>query len=440
MQVRLLGACSATEHRVNVNVFSIVVITEAGRFYLSKRLNKNRHGGCDCEYSEGDTQSVCIGISRVKANKAPSLIGFLFICYAVAFIAGIITRPQITTWYAHLAKPDWDPPTWLFGPVWTILYGMMAVAGWKVWCASTSKLRIAALWVFGIQLSFNFSWSPIFFSLHKIAVGFFVIASLVLLLILFIALTWTFQRIASWMFVPYLLWVSFAAFLNYTIWTMNPNTAAHLRQAPTAVAIRLTIAPDAAGFPTKPSWEAAPAFWFDQDWKGDNRNPACATEVRLLWTPETLFLRFLAKYQSLNIYNEARSDGWRDQLWDRDVAEVFLQPDDSDLFVYKEFEIGPNGFWIDLNISHGSKEEMRSGLKRRVVLDEKVKTWTADLAIPMKSLTNSFAANRDWRVNFYRVEGATEPRFYSAWSPTYSQEPNFHVPSAFGKLIFREKL
>jgi alpha-galactosidase len=83
---------------------------------------------------------------------------------------------------------------------------------------------------------------------------------------------------------------------------------------------------------------------------------------------------------------------------------------------------------------------MCSGLKRRVVVDEKAKTWTAELAIPMKSLTTSFDANRDWRVNFYRVEGAAEPRFYSAWSATYSEEPNFHVPGAFGKLLFRERL
>ena len=179
---------------------------------------------------------------------------------------------------------------------------------------------------------------------------------------------------------------------------------------------------------------------FDQNWRGENPEPGRATEVRLLWTQETLFLRFLAHYQTLNIYGEARSDGWRDQLWDRDVVEVFLQPDPADPLVYKEFEVGPNGFWIDLNISHGGKEELRSGLKRRVVLDEQRKTWTAELAIPMKSLVPTFEANRDWRVNFYRVEGAAEPRFYSAWSATYSEAPNFHVPAAFGKLIFQETL
>lgn len=241
-------------------------------------------------------------------------------------------------------------------------------------------------------------------------------------------------------FAPYLLCVSFAAFLNYTIWTMNPNFVAHSKQNPTTVAVRLVENVDANGFPGKVSWDKTAVILFDQDWRGESPDPARATEVRVLWTPETLFLRFVAKYQSLNIYNEARNDGWRDQLWDRDVAEAFLQPDTSDPLVYKEFEVAPNGFWIDLDISHGTNQEMGSRLKRRVVLDEKAKTWTADLAIPMKSLTASFDANQGWRVNFYRVEGAAEPRFYSAWSPTYSERPNFHVPAAFGTLVFRDRL
>ena len=70
--------------------------------------------------------------------------------------------------------------------------------------------------------------------------------------------------------------------------------------------------------------------------------------------------------------------------------------------------------------------------------DEKDKTWTAELAIPMKYLTTQFDSKHPWRVNFYRIEGDTEPRFYSAWSPTFSPKPNFHVPSAFGTLEFRE--
>jgi benzodiazapine receptor len=156
-------------------------------------------------------------------SKTGSLILFLAICYAGALVAGMITRPEIATWYATLAKPSWRPPNWLFGPVWTILYGMMAVAGWKVWCAACSKFRTTSLWIFGLQLTLNFLWSPIFFFLHRIELGFFVIASLAVLLLLFIVLTGMFERAAAWFFVPYLVWVSFAAVLNYTIWKMNPS-------------------------------------------------------------------------------------------------------------------------------------------------------------------------------------------------------------------------
>lgn len=237
--------------------------------------------------------------------------------------------------------------------------------------------------------------------------------------------------------LAFFLVICYAATLNYTIWTMNPNVAANERQLPTVVAVRTLDDPDAEGFPTEHSWARATAVSFDRDWKGENPRPERATEVRLLWTPDTLFIRFQAKYCDLTTFEDARSDGWRDQLWERDVAEAFLQPDSSDLLKYKELEVAPNGFWIDLDISHGTNRELKSGLKRRVTVDEKLNMWTAKLAIPMKSLTPAFDAKHEWRVNFYRVEGNTEPRFYSAWSPTHSQEPNFHVPSAFGTLIFR---
>jgi translocator protein len=158
----------------------------------------------------------------MEKSGTRSLLFFLIVCYAVAFISGIITRPEITTWYGTLNKPTWRPPNWLFGPVWTILYGIMAVAGWKVWCAATSRWRTAALWIFAGQLMLNFCWSPIFFSLHQIGIGFLVVACLEVSLLLFILATRKFERAAAWLFVPYLAWVSFAALLNYSIWRMNP--------------------------------------------------------------------------------------------------------------------------------------------------------------------------------------------------------------------------
>ncbi len=123
----------------------------------------------------------------------------------------------------------------------------------------------------------------------------------------------------------------------------------------TAVAVRMLELPDADGFPTPSSWEVAAPLRFNTDWQGKNADPERETEVRLLWTPESLFVRFRAKYRAITVFSDAEPNGRRDQLWDRDVAEVFLQPDPSHLRSYKEFEVSPNGFWIDLDIAPGEK-------------------------------------------------------------------------------------
>jgi alpha-galactosidase len=220
--------------------------------------------------------------------------------------------------------------------------------------------------------------------------------------------------------------------------TMNLRSRDNSKGAPSAVALRFTQNPDGQGMPARSAWEKAPRYTFDRDWKGENADALRATEIRLLWTPETLYLRFHCKYKSIYVFPDARADGWRYELWERDVAETFLQPDATDPLVYREFEVSPNGYWIDLAVSHGKIEELHSGLRRRVVMDETAKTWTAELAIPMNALTTQFDPKHPWRANFYRIEGETESRFYSAWSPTFSPKPNFHVPSAFGTLEFAE--
>lgn len=204
----------------------------------------------------------------------------------------------------------------------------------------------------------------------------------------------------------------------------------------TAAAVRMADQADAGGFPKQSSWELASPLRFNTDWQGKNADPERETEVRLLWTPEIFFLRFRAKYRVITVFPDAEPNGRRDRLWDRDVAEVFLQPDASNLRRYKEFEVSPNGLWIDLDIAPGAKQDLNSGLRRRVTLNEARKMWVAELALPMKCLVDRFDHADTWRVNFYRVEGATEPRFYSAWRPTDTSVPNFHVPEAFGELIF----
>jgi len=204
----------------------------------------------------------------------------------------------------------------------------------------------------------------------------------------------------------------------------------------TAAAVRMLESMGSEGFPRESAWEHCLALRFSADWRGKNADPERETEVRLLWTPETLFLRFRARYRVITVFSDAEPNGRRDQLWDRDVAEVFLQPDASTPRRYKEFEVSPNGFWIDLDIAPGEKHDLKSGLRCRVVLNEAAKTWIADLALPVKSIISHFDPANAWRVNFYRIEGAAEPRFYSAWRPTGTAVPNFHVPEAFGELIF----
>lgn len=210
------------------------------------------------------------------------------------------------------------------------------------------------------------------------------------------------------------------------------------RETQTAVAVQFAGRADAHGFPAWEAWENASPIQFDHDWRGKNTSPQHGTEVWLLWSLDALYVRFLARYRSITVFGDSEPNGRRDHLWDRDVAEVFLQPAGSDQRHYKEFEVSPNGLWIDLDIAPGEKHDLTGGLKRRVRLDEEKKTWTAEMILPMTSLTARFDPKKAWRANFFRVEGASEPRFYSAWRPTGTPVPNFHVPEVFGVLAFEK--
>ena len=206
----------------------------------------------------------------------------------------------------------------------------------------------------------------------------------------------------------------------------------------TATTVHFKGAIDVNGFPVDSAWEIAPPVRFSTDWRGLNADLERETEVRLLWTQDTLYLRFDARYRVLTVFPDSDSNGRRDQLWDRDVCETFLQPDSSQLRRYKEIEVAPNGMWIDLDIGAGPRRDLQSGMRRRVDVDSATKKWRAVLALPMKSLTASFDPAIAWRVNFFRVEGPSEPRFYSSWQATRTPQPNFHVPEVFGRLIFAQ--
>lgn len=186
-------------------------------------------------------------------------------------------------------------------------------------------------------------------------------------------------------------------------------------------------------------WAQADPVTFCADWRGRNPDPMRQTEVRLLWTPATLYLRFVCRYREIFVFDDSDPNGRRDQLWDRDVAEAFLQPDPSNALYYREFEVSPNGLWIDLDIFPGGLSDLKSGLTRSVWLDTEHHTWSAELAIPIKALAENFDPAKVWRANFYRVEGKREQRFYSAWQSTKTPQPDFHVPDVFGTLRFAER-
>jgi alpha-galactosidase len=185
-------------------------------------------------------------------------------------------------------------------------------------------------------------------------------------------------------------------------------------------------------------WQRASPVAFSSDWQGKNPDPRRETTVRVLWSEKTLYLRFECRYRALYVFGDSEPDGRRDHLWDRDVAEAFLQPDPTQTQSYKEFEVSPNGMWIDLDIFPSGRSDLKSGVQRSVVLDEKSHSWAAELAIPISALTRQFDPSKVWRANFYRVEGGQEPRTYLAWQPTRTPQPNFHVPGAFGKLRFAQ--
>lgn len=147
-----------------------------------------------------------------------SLVGWILLCFCAAAGAPL-AKPG--AWYAALAKPAWNPPSWLFGPVWTLLYLLMAVAAWMVWRSGGFRLRARPLGLFLAQLAANAVWTPLFFGLHSLAWALVDILLLWMLLALTVRQFARVSRLAAGLLAPYLGWVTFAAILNFTIWQLN---------------------------------------------------------------------------------------------------------------------------------------------------------------------------------------------------------------------------
>lgn len=161
-------------------------------------------------------------MATTKKFQFLPLVTSLAITLAIGFVASLSTRPQIAGWYSRLNKPSFNPPNWLFAPVWTTLYIMIAIAAYLVWKErDKSGLYSTTVTIYIIQLALNFSWSIIFFDFHGILPALVIILMLWLSIIANIRWFNKFSHTAAWLLAPYLLWVSFASLLNLSIYLLN---------------------------------------------------------------------------------------------------------------------------------------------------------------------------------------------------------------------------
>jgi len=159
---------------------------------------------------------------RPKASRDLfSLIAFIILCLAVSGIGGAITATSVGTWYQTLEKPPFNPPDWVFAPVWTTLYILMGIAAWRVWRRRSFEVTGRALVVFAVQLGLNLAWSFLFFGLQRIDLALFEIVFLLCAIITNTIMFWRIDRLAGLSFVPYAAWVTYATVLNAALWLLN---------------------------------------------------------------------------------------------------------------------------------------------------------------------------------------------------------------------------
>jgi tryptophan-rich sensory protein len=158
---------------------------------------------------------------QVMGRDAAALLAFIALCLGVAAAGGAVTASSVGTWYAALAKPSFNPPNWVFAPVWTALYLMMAVAAWRVWRRRGAPGAHPALAMWALQLALNLCWSYVFFGLRLIGGALAEIAVLLAAILVTALLSWRIDRVAGALLAPYAAWVAFAALLNAALWRLN---------------------------------------------------------------------------------------------------------------------------------------------------------------------------------------------------------------------------
>ena len=158
---------------------------------------------------------------RSRRRDILGLIAFLALCFGVSAIGGAVTATSVGGWYQTLHKPSFNPPDWVFAPVWTMLFAIMAVAGWRVWRAPGPRAAGVAMVLFAAQLALNLAWSFLFFGLRSIGAALIEIVALLAVIIATTAAFWQRDRLAGILFVPYAAWVAYATLLNAALWRMN---------------------------------------------------------------------------------------------------------------------------------------------------------------------------------------------------------------------------
>jgi cellulose/xylan binding protein with CBM9 domain len=191
---------------------------------------------------------------------------------------------------------------------------------------------------------------------------------------------------------------------------------------------------------TKPSWKHAKWFEFDNDASGKSHYPDVTTSVASLWTASHIYFAFSGRYDSLNTYEGEDQKKERWQLWDRDVVEVFLNPQPERVNHYFEFEVAPNNQWIDLEIDKTkdpfNDPSWNSGFAHATRIDADHRVWSTEMRIPLASMNvKAPSPGAQWRVNFFRAagKGGDERREFLAWS-IIPEGKTFHVPTRFGIL------
>jgi tryptophan-rich sensory protein len=157
-------------------------------------------------------------VSVSRRRDILGLAAFVVLCFGVSLLGGRATLPALAHWYPELAKPAWTPPPWVFGPVWTLVYPMLAVAGWLAWREGRSH---RAVLIYMLQLALNAAWPWIFFGERRIGWALVCVVVMWLAILGTLAAFWRVSRTAAILLVPYLGWVAFAAALNAALWWMN---------------------------------------------------------------------------------------------------------------------------------------------------------------------------------------------------------------------------